>query len=459
MRSFMPTQQFQQMLPMYRKNFNHIDDISKPYGIVGLTNLGNTCYMNSVLQCLFNIPVFKDIITNSKIIESLYPYVISSVDESNKKNYSVILAQSQSTITFQMYKLINAIWSNQSKHIRPINFKNVFGNKIEGFQSFEQQDVQEALLCILDTIHIELQKSVDINYKIFSDEYLALFEKAEKENMSDIDCCLMEHEYPDYWELLSLKRALDKYNKKNHSFVTDIFQNMISSTLECPECNFHTYSFDPSIILTVPIPNPIQNEGKIDMEKIEEKLSKLKDLDAENLSKIKRHLNMSQCNNQIFKLDECFANLVNRERLDDTNKWFCPHCKDKVNASKKFNIWIPPKIMIVQIKRFIHNFSANGYSAHKLNNKVEYPINDFDITAHMSICSRNVSKDHGNFKYDLIGVTNHIGNMNGGHYYSFVKSLTDGNWYCTDDDSVTLMKEEDVVSSNAYLLFYKQREN
>jgi ubiquitin carboxyl-terminal hydrolase 4/11/15 len=157
-------------------------------------------------------------------------------------------------------------------------------------------------------------------------------------------------------------------------------------------------------------------------------------------------------------LNDCFANLVTKEILDDTNKWFCPHCKEKVNASKKFNIWIPPKIMIIQIKRFIHNFSPNGYSAHKLNNKIEYPINDFDITPYVSICSKNINKNNNNFKYDLISVSNHIGNMNGGHYYSFVKSLIDGNWYCNDDDNVTLMKEEDLVTSNAYLLFYKQRE-
>jgi ubiquitin carboxyl-terminal hydrolase 4/11/15 len=234
-----------------------------------------------------------------------------------------------------------------------------------------------------------------------------------------------------------------------------MFQNMISSTLECPECNFHTYSFDPSIILTVPIPN----ERKVDMEKVEEQLAKLKHLPEDKLQQIKRHLIISQCNNQTFQLDECFANLVNKERLDDTNKWFCPHCKDKVNASKKFNIWIPPKIMIVQLKRFIHNFSAHGYSAHKLNNKIEYPINGFDISPHMSTCSKKVSENSDGFKYDLIAVSNHIGNMNGGHYYSFIKSVTDGNWYCTDDDSVTLMQEEDIVSPNAYLLFYKQREN
>jgi ubiquitin C-terminal hydrolase len=457
--------QFEHLQSLEQMNQNHPlnkqvykpDDISKPLGMIGLSNLGNTCYMSSVLQCLFNCSIFKDVICNSDIIKDLYPYVIPTVDESDKNNYSIILAKSQLTITFQMHKLINVIWSksNQSKIVRPINFKNVFGNKIENFQSFEQQDSQEALLCILDSIHIELQKSVDIDYKIFSAEYLALFEKIENEKTSDIDCCLMENKYPDLWELLSLKRSIDKYNKKSYSCISNIFQNMISSTVECPDCNFHSYSFEPSIIITVPIPN----ERNIDINKVEEQLTELKHLSDENLEKIKKHLILLQCSNQIFQLSDCFTSLINKERLDDTNKWFCPNCNDKVNAIKKFNIWIPPKIMIIQLKRFIHNFSDQGYSAHKLNNKIEYPIDGFDITNYMSNCSKKFNKHVGNFIYDLISVTNHIGNMNSGHYFSFVKSIVDEKWYCADDDNITLINKEDIISSNAYLLFYKQREN
>ncbi len=48
--------------------------------------------------------------------------------------------------------------------------------------------------------------------------------------------------------------------------------------------------------------------------------------------------------------------------------------------------------------------------------------------------------------------------MQGGHYYSYVKSMEDEKWYCMDDDSVTLMDEADIVSSNAYMLFYQLKE-
>jgi len=419
-------------------------------GIVGFTNIGNTCYMNSILQCLFNIKDLTDTIMDVNTIKQLYPYAKKNTDDIDKNNFSTIMAKVQLTITYQLHKLVTAIWSNKSKHIRPINFRSIFANKIQAFQSFEQQDSQEALLCILDTIHTELQTNVEFDYTMFGTDYQEYFKLLEINNISDIDCCKMESDIPNIWELYSVKKALDNYNKKSYSLITKLFQNLVVSTLQCPTCNYHTYNFDPTNILTVPIPN----ERSINIDVINEKLTKLSHLPLDKQEQIKKHLIAMECNNQTFKLSDCFNNLITVEKLDDTNKWFCPHCNDKVNAFKKINIWIPSKIIIIQIKRFIHNFTANGYSASKLNNMIEYPITDFKINDYMSEYSSNM----GDFTYDLISVTNHIGNMGGGHYYSYVKSITDGNWYCMDDDNVTQIQEEHIVTSNAYMLFYKLRE-
>ena len=439
--------------PSYRRGFKFVSDDDKPCGIVGLGNLGNTCYMNSILQCLFNAKTFYENIIDPNSIKLLYPLALKLTEEEDKNNYSVIMAKSLMTLTYQLHNLFTKIWSDTSKHIRPISFKNIFANKIQAFQSFEQQDSQEALLCVLDTVHTEIQRTVNIDYKLFAPEYLDFFNQIELNKVSDIDCCKMESQIPHIWELLCVKRALDTYNKKSYSFVTENFQNLVSSTLQCPDCNYHTYNFDPTNILTVPIPSNTELNIE-EIGEINKKMERFLHLPAVKQEQIKRQLISNELSNKSFDLAECFTNLVHTEKLDDENKWNCHHCNVKVNAFKKISIWIPSKVLIIQIKRFIHNFSERGYSASKLNNMVNYPITDFNINNYMS----DYAKSIGIFTYDLIGVVNHIGGMGGGHYYSYVKSLTDSKWYCMDDDNVTQLDDADIVSQSAYMLFYQLRE-
>ena len=104
--------------------------------------------MNSILQCLFNVKSFYDNMIDPNIIKLLYPLSLKLTPEEDKNNYSVIMAKSLMTLTYQLHNLFTKIWLDTSKHIRPISFKNIFANKIQAFQSFEQQDSQEALLCI-----------------------------------------------------------------------------------------------------------------------------------------------------------------------------------------------------------------------------------------------------------------------------------------------------------------------
>jgi ubiquitin C-terminal hydrolase len=253
----------------------------------------------------------------------------------------------------------------------------------------------------------------------------------------------METIHPDIWELYSLKRTIDRYNINSYSLITNTFQNIISSTLQCPECNYHSYNFDPNIILSIQIPT----ELFVDINQINERISKIQNISPDIQQQIRTQLIIKESQDKVISLEQCFAKFVSVEILSNDEKWNCPHCQTKVNAAKKMDIWIPPKTMIIHLKRFDHN-------QNKINNIITFPINEFNINPFMS----EYSKKLGDFTYDLVAVTNHIGSMNGGHYFSFVKSLTDSNWYCQNDSDSIKIEESNIISNNAYILFYQLRE-
>ena len=60
--------------------------------------------------------------------------------------------------------------------------------------------------------------------------------------------------------------------------------------------------------------------------------------------------------------------------------------------------------------------------------------------------------------YDLYGVVHHMGSLYGGHYVASAKNFCSGNWLNYDDSYVQpIRSESQVVSSSAYVLFYKRK--
>ena len=81
---------------------------------------------------------------------------------------------------------------------------------------------------------------------------------------------------------------------------------------------------------------------------------------------------------------------------------------------------------------------------------VKFPINNFDLGKYtLKLSNTQVCN------YNLYAVANHLGDSNYGHYISYCKNYNN-KWYKYDDDSVIEMDEKDLVSSNAYCLFYQK---
>ncbi|KAI1769964.1 UCH-domain-containing protein [Hypoxylon cercidicola] len=146
-------------------------------------------------------------------------------------------------------------------------------------------------------------------------------------------------------------------------------------------------------------------------------------------------------------LAACLDEFEREEILSEQDMWFCPRCKEHRRASKKFDIWKTPDILIIHLKRF----SSSGFRRDKLELLVDFPTENLDIT------SRVLHKEDGKQEvYDLIGVDCHWGGLGGGHYTAQAKNFINGKWY-TYNDSMVSDVTGSMVDATAYLLFYRRR--
>ncbi|KAK6079971.1 ubiquitin carboxyl-terminal hydrolase [Seiridium cupressi] len=165
------------------------------------------------------------------------------------------------------------------------------------------------------------------------------------------------------------------------------------------------------------------------------------DLDKAQQSRARRKKNG-------IALEDCLDEFEREEVLSENDTWYCPRCKQHQRASKKFDLWKTPDILVVHLKRF----SSSGWRREKLDVLVDFPIEGLDLT------KRVFEKETGKAEiYDLIGVDCHWGGLGGGHYTAHAKNFVDGQWYSYNDSAVSRANTDKIVDTSAYLLFYRRR--
>ncbi|KAG0325036.1 CSN-associated deubiquitinating enzyme Ubp12 [Dissophora globulifera] len=183
-------------------------------GICGLTNLGNTCFMSSALQCLSCTP-------------DLTRYVLAGAwrDELNLDNPLGMGGE----VARAYASLIDKLWNGTSKVFSPRDFKLTIGRFAPSFTGYHQHDSQELLAFLLDGLHEDLNRIVKKPYT----------EVPDSNGRPD------EEVAADCWQI---------HKARNDSIIVDLFQGQYKSTLVCPECNKVSVTFDPFMYLSLPLP-------------------------------------------------------------------------------------------------------------------------------------------------------------------------------------------------------------
>lgn len=183
-------------------------------GATGLSNLGNTCFMNSSIQCVSNTKPLTDY-----FISGTHLYELNRTNPIGMRGHMA-----------KCYgDLVMELWSGTQKNVAPLKLRWTIAKYAPRFNGFQQQDSQELLAFLLDGLHEDLNR-------VHEKPYVELKDSDGR---------------PD-WEVAS--EAWENHLRRNRSIVVDLFHGQLKSQVKCKTCGHISARFDPFNFLSLPLP-------------------------------------------------------------------------------------------------------------------------------------------------------------------------------------------------------------
>uniref|UniRef100_A0A8C8C2M8 Ubiquitin carboxyl-terminal hydrolase n=1 Tax=Oncorhynchus tshawytscha TaxID=74940 RepID=A0A8C8C2M8_ONCTS len=451
--------------------------------VKGINNLGNTCFFNAVMQGAL-----------------------------------MVTLPSPEPLTSAMFLFLHSMKESGKGPVNPKTLFNQLCQKAPRFKGYQQQDSQELLHYLLDSMRVEETKRIKAGI-------LKSFNNPTEKTADD-----------------ETKRQVKAYGKEGvkMNFVDRIFVGELTNTIMCEECEHISTVKEAFIDISLPIIeerwNPRHSSGHSHggrgstptqsalsprtqhggaVEQLVSAVHKF-NLGPDSADSPSTHCPEDQVEPQpqhpqqsphshhqgAFQalshsytpcskecsVQSCLHQFTSVELLMGNNKLLCESCTDRrqkqlrkstsaekksdkvyTSARKQMLISSLPPVVTLHLKRF----HQAGMNLRKVNRHVNFPL-ILDLAPFCSASCKNLVAGE-RVLYSLYGIVEHSGSMRGGHYTAYVKvrspqrrteqpqrrnlaasSATQGQWVYVSDTNVQTVPESRVLNSQAYLLFYEE---
>ena len=447
------------------------------FGLRGLNNLGNTCFMNCILQALLNNPLMRNFFLSDMHTEQTCPRKNPDLQGITRSDGAENLAKGAFFEASDGGELVS---NEGGVHVRNglggndgdagvVSGQNgtsggnvslgssVNGGVMNGAGAL-QNGAGGSVICLACEMHYLFQEVFSGEHKSYSPAQFLHSVWTHAHHLSGYE---QQDAHEFFIACLDGMHLHSMGTKTNcQCFIHRIFTGHLRSDLKCLGCGNISTTVDPFWDISLDLkPSAIETSrgsGK----------KRDKDGTVKETEMYEPH-----------SLLDCLKRFTRPESLGEDGKLFCKVCKSDQELTKQLSFEGLPIVICFHLKRFEHS----TISSVKIDTRIKFP-SKLDMSPYLSksICKNgtasssgmkqnavptftvsneeledlttNASDPSSPNRYMLYAVVNHHGKMDAGHYTAFV--MRHNQWFDFDDDLVTKTTISDVLKSQGYLLFY-----
>ncbi|TYH57790.1 hypothetical protein ES332_D08G113400v1 [Gossypium tomentosum] len=383
-------------------NASLVSSTQQPWGLRGLNNLGNTCFMNSILQALLHTPPLRNYFLGDR--HNRYYCQQKNGAINGTKNSRLCLA-------CDMDALFSAVFSGDRTPYSPAKFLYSWWQHAANLASYEQQDAHEFFISMLEGIHEKVEKD----------------KRKSQSPAGSGDCCIAHR----------------------------VFSGILRSDVMCMVCGFTSTTYDPCVDISLDLEPNQGGSGKSSSAKSLNSFNVEADCMRPNqncgISTLKGCLERFTRAEKLGSDQKLFCQKcqVRQESLKQMSirklpLVSCFHVKRFEHSSIRKMSRKVDRYLQFPFSLDMAPYLSSSILRSRFGNRI-FPFDGDEQDA-----SNDLSTE-----FELFAVVTHSGRLDAGHYVTYLR--LSNQWYKCEDAWITQVNESIVRAAQGYMMFYVQK--